>query len=107
MVGQRADVCRHAEALNIRGCDASYLRQDGHSTCDHVTVLEVAHAQHTIDAFTNEINQPITLAHVELNIGIFCEEIRQARQHEMTCERAVDVDTQQPLRLGASKCRLD
>jgi hypothetical protein len=41
-----------------------------------------------------------------LNFGIFREEIRQARQHEMTRKRAVDIDAQQPLGLGVAEGRL-
>jgi hypothetical protein len=40
-----------------------------------------------------------------LDIWIFSEEIRQARQHEMTRERAVDVNAQQSLGFGAPERR--
>src|SRR6202040_2360007 len=103
---ERVDACRHAKAIDIGGCGAGRLSQHCHPPCDHVAVLEVADAKHAVDPFADEIDQPIALAHVEFDLGIFREEVRQARQHEMARERAVDIDALQPLRLGAAERRL-
>jgi hypothetical protein len=92
--------------LDVARGGAGYLRQHSHATGNHVAVVEVSDAHHAVDAFADEIDQPIALAHVDLDPGIFRQEIRQARQHEMTCERAVDIDAQQPLGLGAAERRL-
>ena len=106
MAVERVNACRHAKAIDIGGCGAGHLRHHCHPPCDHVAVLQVADAQHAVDPFADQIDQPVALAHVEFDIGIFCEKVRQARQHEMARERAVDIDAQQPLRLGAGERRL-
>src|SRR5258706_16234974 len=63
-------------------------------------------AQHAVDPFADEVDQPLALAHIEFNSGIFAEEVPQAGQQEMAGQRAKNVNAQQPLGLGAPKCRL-
>ena len=91
------------EAINVGRSCAGDLLKHRNAARDHVAVLEVADAQHAIDSFTDQIDQPIALADVEFDAGIFGEEVRQARHHKMTRERAVNVDAQQSLRFGATE----
>ena len=64
---------------------------------------KIADAQHAIDSFADHIDQPIALAHVKFDTGIFGEEVRQTRHHKMTRQRAVNIHAQQSLRLGAAE----
>src|ERR1700682_59300 len=91
------------EAINVSRSGAGDLLEHRNATRDHVAVVEFAHAQHAIDSFPDQVDQPIALTHVEFDAGIFGEEIRQARHHKMTRERAVNIDAQQSLRFGAAK----
>src|SRR5258708_3348883 len=91
------------EAIDVGRPGAGDLLKHCNAARDHVAVLEIADAQHAIDSLADQIDQLIALAHEELDAGIFGEEIRQARHHKMTRERAVNIDAQQSLRFGAAK----
>jgi len=51
----------------------------------------------------DQINPAIALTHVDLDIRIFREETRQVRQQEVTCQRALHLQSHQPFRLGAAE----
>src|SRR6202011_208541 len=91
------------EAIDISGSGASDLLEHGNAARDHVAVLEIADAQHAIDTFADQVDEPLAFAHLELDAGICGQEVRQARHHKMTRERAVNVDAQQSLRFGAAE----
>src|SRR3979411_2309198 len=89
------------EAINVSRSGAGDLLKHCNAARDHVAVLEIADAQHAIDSFADQIAQPIALAHVEFDAGIFREEVRQARHHKMTRERAVNNHSQDATRVTA------
>src|SRR6266849_6551956 len=91
------------EAINVSRSGAGDLLKHCNAARDHVAVLEIADAQYAIDSFADQIDQPIALAHVELDAGIFGEEVRQPRHHKMTRKRAVNIHAQQSLRFAAVK----
>src|SRR3979490_1108544 len=91
------------EPINVSRSGAGDLLKHCNAARDHVAVLEIADPQYAIYTFANQIDQPIALADVELYAGIFGEEVRQARHHKMTRERAVNIDAQQSFRFGAAK----
>src|SRR6516162_6102757 len=97
------DVSGLTEAINVGRRGAGDLLKHGNAARDHVAVLEIADAQHAIDSFADHVDQPIALAHVKFDAGIFSEEIRQARHHKMTRQSPVNIDAQQSLRFGAAK----
>src|ERR1700721_3354104 len=91
------------EPIDIGGSGAGNLVKHCDRAADHGALLEIADAQYAIDSLADQIDQPITLAHVEFDAWIFGEEVRQARQHKMTRERAMDIHAQQSLRFGVAK----
>src|ERR1700738_1485539 len=91
------------KAINVSRSGAGDLLKHCNAARDHVAVLENADPEHAIDSFADQIGQPIALAHVEVDAGIFGEEVREARYHKMAGERAGNIHAQQPLRFGAAK----
>src|SRR6202048_4030263 len=91
------------KAINVSRSGAGDLLKHCNAARDHVAVLEIADAQHAIYTFADQIDQSIALAHEKFDARIFGEEVRQARHHKMTRERAVNIDAQQSLRFGAAK----
>src|SRR5258708_8636289 len=91
------------EAIDVIGCGAGDLLKHGDAARDHVAIPEIADPQHAIDAFADQIDQPVAFADKEFDIRIFGEEVRQARQHKITRERAANINAHYSLRLGAPK----
>src|SRR5216683_6814957 len=94
---------RLTEAINVSRSGAGDLLKHCNAARDHVAVLEIADAQYAIDSFADQIDQPIALAHVEFDAGIFRQEVRQGRHHKVTRQRAVNIHTQPSLWFGAAK----
>src|SRR5258707_9674858 len=82
------------EAIDVIRCGAGDLLKHGDAARDHVAIPEIADPQHAIDAFSNQIDQPVAFAYKEFDIRIFGEEIQQARQQKMTRQPAVNIDAQ-------------
>jgi hypothetical protein len=91
------------EPVDIGRSGAGDFLEHRDAARDHVAVLEIADAQHAIDSLADQIDQPIALAHVEFDAGVFGEKVRQARHHEMTRERAMNIHAQQSFWFGVAK----
>src|ERR1700687_2852173 len=92
------------EAIDVGRRSAGDLLKHCNAERAHVAVLKIADAQDAIDSFADQIDQPIALAYIEFDAGIFGEEVWQPRHYKMPRQRAVNIHAQQSLRLGAAEC---
>ena len=86
---------RAAMAFEIGGRGACDAFERGDRARDEITVRECAVAQHTIDAFANHVHPAIAFAHGDFDVGIICEELRQARHQKMPRNGSLHLDAEQ------------
>lgn len=53
--------------------------------------------QHTIHSFSDQIYEPVVLAHIDVEIGRGDEKVWQKRHHVVVRQRTMNVDAQMPL----------
>jgi len=96
-------VARHTVAGEVVGTGARDLLQEGDLPGNHRTVAQLADAEDAVDPVTNQINEAIPLADVELDLGIAPQKIRKGRDDEVARQSAVHVDPQEPFGLALLK----
>ena len=74
-----------------RGSQRDFIQESERSN-GHVAVAQFAHAQKTVHPFTNGIDQAVSFAHVQFDVGIGGEERRQAREKKVPGQRPMHVD---------------
>jgi len=99
-IGQRA---RGAEARDVVGRRADHLGHHGEPARDQRRVARRAGADHAVDAFGDEVDQPVAGADRQLDVRIARLELVDARQHDARRVRAVQVEAQLALRVLAHR----
>jgi hypothetical protein len=100
---QRVRSLRDAVPREVGGRRAGRLLQRGQPARDQVAVGEVADAERAIDPFPHQVHVAVALAEKEFDAGVFGEEARQVRHHEVAGQRAVDVHVERAAGLGAAE----
>ncbi|KGC40160.1 transcriptional regulator, LysR family domain protein [Burkholderia pseudomallei] len=103
MRGQRGELGRLAVPREIAGARDRHLLELRDPPPDHRRILQVARAQHAIDALAHQIDEAVVLADVQPDPRIAREKIRQRGHDEIARERALQVHAQQPPRRRGAK----
>ena len=94
------------EAREIAATGERPFFQHADASRHHRAVRKLADPQNTIEAFSDQINQAVSLANVQSKTGIFRQKPRQPRQDKVPRQSSVDIHSKQPTRLRARECGL-
>ena len=80
----------------IGGAGEGALCKHAEFAADQAAIDRLGDADGAIHAFSDQIDQPVPLPDMKLDVGVAFEEVRQAREQVALREPAVDVDAQRP-----------
>ena len=94
------DVETFHDSDGLTGIDFPQQRD---ASADKIALLRRAAAQHAVDTFADQIDIAIRLAQIELDIGIFREELRQGWHDEAPSLGAMHIHMQRAPGLAAAE----
>ena len=92
----RLDVAGAGEQLAVNGTDAP---------CDQVGVLQIAHSYRTVVPFSDEIDEAIAVAGLDMKLGVTSRQLRDHRRKMCQAERHRHGDSQAAMQLAGGHDR--